>query len=321
MAFTFITRQNAADAGSLVAGWLRALLFEDWGLKLVALAITIGLWYAVTAQRAPATIRLRAVPLEFLLPENMEVSNDPVSEVDLTLEGSQGKLAEINARNLVARADVANLKPGDRVARLNDRNVLMDLPEGVRITDITPRSVTLRLEPVVEREVPVEARFEGEPPEGFVVTGVGINPSTVRVRGPESHVRAIERAFTETISLGGQRESLTLPQTAIDIPDRKVVPHEAAVGVRVEIVEQQAERRFEGVPVRSAAGGQVRPDSVAVVLRGPRSAVAGLKREDVAVVVEVGPDGALSPRLALPRALEARVELVSVSSAQFILER
>jgi len=321
MAFTFINRQNAADAGTLVGRWLRALLFEDWGLKLLALGITVGLWYAVTAQRAPATIRLRGVPLEFLLPENVEVSNDPLGEVDLTLEGSQGKLAEINARNLVARADVTDLKVGDRVARLNDKNVVMDLPEGVRIVDITPRSVTLRLEPVIEREVPVEARFEGGLPEGFVTTGIGINPRTVHVRGPEGHVRSIDRAYTETISLEGQRDSLTLPQTAIDIPDRKVVPLESTVSVRIEIAEQRAERRFEGVPVRSAAGGQARPDSVALVLRGPRSAVAGLKPEDVRVVVEVGPDGSPSPRVVLPRGLEGRLELVSLSPSQFTLER
>jgi YbbR domain-containing protein len=321
MAFTFGNRRDMAKAGTVAGRWLRALLFEDWGLKLLALAITVGLWYAVTAQRAPAISRQRGVPLEFLVPENMEVSNDPVGEVDLTLEGSQSRLAEVNARNLVARANVADLKPGDRVVRLTDRNVVMDLPEGVRVVDITPRSVTLRLEPLVEREVPVEARFEGELPEGFLVAGVQINPPAVRIRGPESHVRSIDRAYTETISLGGQRESLTLLQTAIDIPDRKVVPHESAVSVRVEIAEQRIERRFDGVTVRSAAGGQARPESVTLILRGPRSVIEALKQEEVRVVVEVGPEGAAAPRLALPRGAEGRVEMVSVSPSQFTLER
>jgi YbbR domain-containing protein len=321
MPLSFMNRRNAADAGALVRRWLRAFLFEDWGLKLAALGITVGLWYGVTAQRAPATRRPRAVPVEFLLPENIEVSNDPVNEVDLTLEGSLGKLAEIDGRNLVARVNVTELKPGDRVVRLNDKNVLMELPEGVRIVDITPRSITLRLEPVIEREVQVEPRFEGSLPEGFVTTGIKISPPTVHLRGPESHVRPIERAYTETISLEGQRESLTLPQTAIDIPDRKVVPLEPTVGVRVEIAEQRIERRFDGVPVRSAAGGQVRPDTVSLVLRGPRSAVAALKPDEVRVVVEVGLDGSAYPRLTLPRALEGRIELVSLSPSQFTVER
>jgi YbbR domain-containing protein len=297
------------------------LLFEDWGLKLIALAITIGLWYAVTAQRAPAETTLRAVPLEFLLPQGMEISNDPIDEVDLRLQGSQGKLAEINARNLVVRADVAELTAGVRVVHLRDENILMDLPEGVSIRRITPSSVTLRLEPVVEREVPVEARFEGELPQGFVLGDIQLNPQTVHIRGPESHVRAVEKAYTETISLADQRESLVLPQTAIDITDRKVLPLESTVNVRVEIAEQQIERRFASVLVRSAAGGQARPEVVSLTLRGPRSAVEGLKPDEVRVVVEVGLDGSVVPRLSLPRGLEGRIELVTISHSEFTIER
>src|SRR5919206_2730472 len=137
------TATTKGDGRSAARRWLRALLFEDWTLKVMALAITLGLWYAVTTQRAPATMRLRAVQLEFILPDGVDIGNEPVDEVDVTLEGSQGKLAELNARNLVARADLTELRAGDRVLRLTDRNVSMDLPEGVRIVSINPRSLTL----------------------------------------------------------------------------------------------------------------------------------------------------------------------------------
>src|ERR687889_1441511 len=157
------TATTKGDGQGAARRWLRALLFEDWTLKLLALGITLGLWYAVTTQRAPAQMRLRAVQLDFVLPDGVEIGNEPVDEVDVTLEGSQGKLAELNARNLIARADLTELQSGDRVLRLTDRNVLMDLPEGVRIVQINPRSITLHLEPLVERDVPVEARFEGAP--------------------------------------------------------------------------------------------------------------------------------------------------------------
>jgi len=195
------------------------------------------------------------------------------------------------------------------------------LPDGVRIVDIMPRSVTLRLEPVVVLEVPVEADFEGELPEGFERREVRVMPATVRVRGPESHVKRIERIFTETISLEGQRESLTLPQAAVDIPDQKVVPLEGSVAVRVEIAEQTVERRFAGVAVRSAAGGQVSPQTVSATLRGPRSIVESLKVEDVRIVVEVGEDGRPAPRLSLPPPAVGRVELVSTSSNNFGISR
>jgi YbbR domain-containing protein len=301
--------------------WLRALVFEDWTLKILALAITLGLWYAVTTQRAPATMRLRAVQLDFILPESVEIGNDPVNEVDITLEGSQGKLAELNARNLIARADVTDLRPGDRVARLSDKNLTMDLPDGVRIVEITPRSLTLHLETVVEREVPVEVRFEGEPPEGFKRGPIQVTPPSVRVRGPESHVTAIERAFTETISLTGQRETLTLPQVAVDIEDHKVTPLDPTVAVRVEITEEQTERRYANVPVRSAAGGTVAPTTATVTLRGPRSIVETLRPEDVRLVLELVDDGKPAPRLSLPPSAQGRIELVSTNPSEFVVNK
>src|ERR1700750_2517609 len=195
-----VAQQKKGETRGAVARWVRALLFEDWTIKTLALLITLGLWYAVTTQRAPATMRLHNVPLEFVLPENIEIGNDPTKVVEVTLQGGRGKLREINGANHVARADVAALRPGDRVARLSD-SVRMDLPEDVHIIEVTPRSVTLHLETVVEQDVLVEARFEGELPAGFRRTNVTVTPERVHVRGPESHVNSVERAFTETISL------------------------------------------------------------------------------------------------------------------------
>ncbi|MBV9923863.1 MAG: YbbR-like domain-containing protein [Acidobacteria bacterium] len=309
------------ERGGVTRRWLRALFLEDWTLKALALLITLGLWYAVTTQRAPATKRLHEVPLEFLLTDGVAIGNDPVDKVDVLLAGSQDKLAVLTARDLVAQLDLTGLLPGDRNPRLTEKNVSMELPEGVSIREITPRSLTLHLEPVTEREVPVEARFEGEPPPGFVRGAVTVAPERTRVRGPQSHVNAVERAYTETISLALRREPLALPQVAIDIPDHKVVPLDATVSVRVEIGEEQSEQRFTNVAVKTEANGPVSPATATVTLRGPRSVVQGLRPEDVRLVVTPGEDGRIAAHLALPPNAQGRVELVNTSPSEFTLNR
>jgi hypothetical protein len=197
----------------------------------------------------------------------------------------------------------------------------MELPEGVSILEITPRSLTLHLEPVGVREVSVEARFEGEPPPGFVRGAVGVTPDRIRVRGPESHINAVERAFTETISLAGRRETLVLPQVSVDIPDHKVVPLEATVSVRVEIAEEQEELRLMNVAVRSESGGAVSPATASVTLRGPRSVVETLRPEDLRLVVALDEDGKATPRLTLPPGAQGRVELVNTTPSEFTVNR
>jgi YbbR domain-containing protein len=314
-------KTTGVERGGITRRWLRALFLEDWTLKALALLITLGLWYAVTTQRAPATKRLHDVPLEFLLPDKVDIGNDPLDKVDVTLKGNQDKLAVLTARDLVAQVDVTGLLPGDRNPRLTEKNVSIDLPEGVSILEITPRSLTLHLEPVETREVPVEARFEGALPEGFARGAVSVEPGRVRVRGPQSHVNAVERAFTETISLTGRREPLALPQVAVDIPDHKVVPLDPTVSVRVEIGEEQSERRLSNVPVRSESGGVVSPSTAAVTLRGPRSIVEALRPDDVRLVVAPAEDGRVTTRLTLPPSAQGRVELVNTSPSEFTVNR
>lgn len=315
-------QQRKRAVWPIVQDWLHALLFEDWILKLLALAIAVGLWYGVTSQREPAVYRLRGVQLDFLLPSDMEIGNEPRDEVEVTLRGDRQSLEQIVVRNLVARVDISGLKPGERVARLSPEKVTMDLPSGVHIEKIEPGTIPVRLERSVERLLPVEARLEGDPPEGYEIRDVRIVPPEVKVRGPQSHVEALANAPTESILLEGQRESLTLPQTAIDILDRKVVPLDPVVNIYVEIGEERVEKSFANVVVRGAdASRLVRPARATVTLRGARSVVAGLSSEALGVVVEEASDGAGRPRLLLPQGADGRVEVVSIEPAKFSIDR
>lgn len=87
----------------------------------------------------------------------------------------------------------------------------------------------------VEREVAVEARITGTPAPTCEVKEVVVTPAHVRVTGPASHVNALERVPTETISVEGRRESFDAPRTAIHIADPKVAVRDS-VNVHVTIV-------------------------------------------------------------------------------------
>jgi len=214
---------------------LRRLFLKDWNLKLLALAITLGLWFAVTGQRTPVTRRFRGVQLNFQPPDNMEISNDSVAEIDLTLTGAERDLDLINARDLTATIDITDRRSGERVVQLTPGRLKMDLPNGVRLERIEPGAIQLRLEPTLERELDVEAKLEGKIADGYGLQKVTVNPPRIRVRGPASHVNALTKASTETISLDGRKESFNTQQIAIDIPDQKVVALQAVVDIFVEI--------------------------------------------------------------------------------------
>lgn len=228
------TVRRAPGAGER---WLRKILLEDWGLKLLAIAITVVLWFAVTGQNKPVMQRTM-VQLNFLRPEGMEISNDPPASIEVVLKGSSAKLDQVGSR-LMATVDVTDQKPGERVIRLSQDRVQLSVPAGVSIESFRPATVTVRLEPVVQSSASVDVKFDGKVAEGFEVSGVSANPGSVSLRGPAERLRNLQRVTTETVSLDGRRESFTISNVAISMPDPKIEVLADSVQIRVEIVEKK----------------------------------------------------------------------------------
>jgi YbbR domain-containing protein len=219
--------------------WLRKVLVEDWGLKLLALTITVVLWLAVTGQNKPVTLRVSGVQLNFLRPEGLEISNEPPGTVDVILTGSKDKIDRIGPRDLVATVDLTDQKAGERVVRLSLDRVKMDLREDVKIQGFQPATIPIHLERSVEAPVDVEVKLEGKLPEGYEVVAVSINPTKVRLRGPSDRIAALRRVMTETVWLDGKTASFTQPRVAINIPDPKIDILDPTVEVHVEIAPKK----------------------------------------------------------------------------------
>ncbi len=219
--------------------WLRKLFLEDWGLKLLALAIAIALWLGVTGQNKPVTLRVTGVQLNFLRPAGLEISNDPPATIDVTITGSKEKLDRIGPRDLIANVDLSDQKPGERVVKLTMDRVKMDLQEDVKIENFHPASIPIRLAQVIELPVEVEVKFEGQLPDGYELDGVSINPAKVRLRGPADHIAALRKALTETVWLNGKKEGFNLSHVEIGISDPKIDVLDPSVDIHVDISEKK----------------------------------------------------------------------------------
>ena len=218
---------------SRAAKLARRIFLEDWSLKLLSLAIAIVLWLVVTGQNEPVTAHVN-VQLNFIRPQSLEISNDPPRTVDVMLTGSRNKLDDLTALDLVATVDLSDQQPGERVLRLADKAVI-SLPQAVKVDGYQPSAIPIRLEPIIERQVPIEPKLEGKPADGYQVYGVHPNKGSVLVRGPESRVNALQKVLTETISLNGLKESFTARNMAIDVPDAKIDLLDPVVTVQIDI--------------------------------------------------------------------------------------
>jgi YbbR domain-containing protein len=75
------------------------------------------------------------------------------------------------------------------------------VPYGFSVIRLTPSRISLRVEELVSRIVPVTPRLEGEPAVGFHVAEAIVKPSEVEIRGPQSAVASVRRAMTDSIDV------------------------------------------------------------------------------------------------------------------------
>ena len=290
--------------------FLRRIFVEDIGLKLLALAITLFIWFAVTGENKPITIHT-AVQLNFVRPTGLEISNDPPRTVEVLLTGSKHRLNGLRLLDLVATVNLSDSSPGDRVIRLSRERVSIELPPGVTIDSFRPSNIPVRLEPIAEWHVPVELRLDGKPAEGFEVYGTRTSPSAVRVRGPVSHLNELKLAPTETLSVEGKKESFTISRLAIAIPNQKLEALDSAIDVAVDVGEKRVERTFDKVPVHFSNEAEA-SRSASVTLLGPTQLLSQLKDENLTLRIETSPDGQRVPRIELPPGIQDQVKLVSI---------
>lgn len=290
---------------------LRRVFIEDWSLKLLSLAIAIVLWLLVTGQNQPVTAHVN-VQLNFIRPQSLEISNDPPRTVDVMLTGSRNKLDDLTSLDLVATVDISDQRSGERVLRLADKAVIT-LPQGIKVDGFQPSAIPIRLEEIVERQIPVEAKLEGKPDEGFEVYSATPNKTSVSVRGPASRVNALQKIPTESIWVTGHKESFPANNVALDVPDAKVDLLEPMVNVAIEIGERRTEKTFAGVEVITSDGGKVQPATTSVTLLGGASLLETIKSEQFRIIL----DGD-EPRLELPKMLQGRVTLKSIQTSKFV---
>lgn len=298
---------------SVVEKFLRKVFVEDWSLKLLSLGIAVVLWLAVTAQNEPVTTHV-SMQLNFVRPQSLDISNDPPKSVDVRLTGSRSKLDRLSAPDLVVTIDITDLRAGERVLRLSEK-AQVSVPQGVKVEGFLPGVLTVRLEPIVERQLEIAPKIEGRPAEGYEIYSIRADSNTVTARGPESHVKAFEKAPTETIWLAGQKESFDASNVAIDISDPKVTLLDSDVNVRIEIGESRVEKSFTDVPVVTPAGKKVEPQTASVTLLGPSSLMSGLKKQDIKLVLD-GTEGA-GPRLELSATFQGKVVLKATKPTKF----
>ncbi|MGB7203077.1 MAG: CdaR family protein [Pyrinomonadaceae bacterium] len=290
-------------AGKLFAKHVvRKIFLEDWGLKVIALVITLGLWFGVTGLSTPTNKRF-TVALAPSISNNAEITNTLPPEVDIVLSGDKRKLEQLNKNDLTATLDLTDVPPGDRVVSLTPENVYVNLPPGIKLSEIQPGRIAVNLEAVEEKELEVRSETKGSPAAGFEVYASVVSPPRVKVRGPASVIRTLDSVETAKIDLAGKKSDFTAQQIALNVANPKATVFNTVVDVFFRIGERRVERAFT-IPVTGLDG-----KTASFIIYAPRTLLSQIKSDDVKVEMILNDKGEEVPQVTLPTELRDIAEV------------
>jgi YbbR domain-containing protein len=174
---------------------------ENFWWKVLALAIAFALWWVVASE--PELSVFVTVPLTYKnLPDDLEISGEPVNSISLELRGPAGELRSLGDSGGTRPGvilDMTGVRIGERTFPIGNGNVR--LARGVRMIRAIPSEARFEFERRATKQVRVAPRFSGDGVNGYSVAHYAVEPDTLQVVGPASRVERISSVITDPVNV------------------------------------------------------------------------------------------------------------------------
>ena len=135
----------------------------DWGFKVLSLIFALMMWYFVVGEdKVDMTVY---VPIEITnLPQSLIISNQFKKQLEVTISGPRGLVRSITNQHITRSIDLSNAKPGTQVFQNKPESI--SFPRGITIQRIQPANITLTIDKLLEKDLPIKPMVVGVPAEG-----------------------------------------------------------------------------------------------------------------------------------------------------------
>lgn len=219
---------------------------KDWVLKLISLFFAIFLWYFVVGEDKVDTNVF--IPLEIInLPRDLVISNQFKKQLEVSVSGPRGLINKISRQHITRQVNLSKATPGTVVVRNNLDSI--PLPRGLSVLRIQPNSITLLLDRLIEKALPIQAEIKGPPPKGFELVAVVMDPGTITLSGPQTVLGDEKLINTEPIDITDLKGTTTKQITLALKPAIANLIGETVVTAKVIVKEKTTEKTVSEIPV------------------------------------------------------------------------
>ncbi len=301
-------------------------LLENFWLKLIALVIGLLLWFHVASEKV-YEYNVRLPVTNVLLNDSLTLSDSPPDSVLVTVSaiGKQLLRSKWKERGLIINATQFN--SGRYVINLSEDNLsLVNAPADINLDKIiSPSSINLNIDQMIEKEVGVTVDLVTQPDNGFAVSKISTpDPSMVTVSGARARLREINEIVTVPRELTGLRSNVTIKLPLLMPEEYHTIVSPESVTVTIEVVPVKT-RIFQKIPVviynaPTDRTVMISPEYVDIELTGPPEDIDLLNKNALVASVDFRAlDSARVAPLKIDCPINFKVKTSTVKSIKFFI--
>jgi hypothetical protein len=263
-------------------------LMRDLGAKVGALLLAVALWlHAVTGHSYRLELDIPLIIEDPTAPagqSSLLLSTPVPDQATVAVFGAGKDLLRTSADDLLLRLQAPVGEPGQRVIlRLDAAQVESHSELELVVLDVVePTQLAVILDLRQERLIPVRAQIQLRLSESYTQVGPTIlQPDSIVVSGPLSHLKTLEAIFTDSLLGEDIRDDIDL-ELPLSIPEGQLLRlHRDNVRVLIN-VQELAEYEIPNVPVVVSGGPEgaaAEPSRVTVRVRGGADLIGSLDPE------------------------------------------
>ncbi len=195
--------KNKNEAGKKVGTFLKNIFLKNLGVKIASLVFATVLWGIVLTLQNPNRIKtLQNVPISFageadLQARDLVVRGNPLSGMEgITVKVSTPitNYADLSVDHISASVSLNNVKSAGIWELPVNATVSARLSD-TRVESVNPEKITVEVDVLATKTVPVEAYYEGTLPNGYWGAPAELSMSYVDIRGPKQDMEHVTRAI------------------------------------------------------------------------------------------------------------------------------
>lgn len=222
--------------------------------KLIALIVAFFMWVFVMDDQDPAINGSYVVPLTMSNVPYEYLAVCDIKTVQLETRAARSKFVKYDSNAFRVYANLDGLEEGDH--QISPQVVM---PQGFELIETRPATINVKLDPLIERQMPAEFIVKGSIASDAVITDTRKSMEFVTVVGPKSFVDKVARVYgTVKLSDNSSSFEMQVPMNAIDENDNvisrvRVVP--SVITISFDIESGLKKRIIPVVPELSVAEG------------------------------------------------------------------